>query len=164
VYLKHTEPSPVFSFIISIGVAMKKKIIVLLLIVVIILSYAVGKNIVLSSVFYKNNYQLSKIENREIKKVLLKAVKDRCSGIYRISNEIYSTTHSKYIIQFDETAKISKRIVCIIDRSFMESVTQTEDNKYYAIIKVYYPENMYYHFEIEKTADRYLITFFGLDI
>ena len=52
---------------------MKKKIIVLLLIVVFILSYAIGKNIVLSSFFYKNNYQLSKIDNKEIKKGFVKS-------------------------------------------------------------------------------------------
>lgn len=122
-------------------------------------------SIVLWQGLYPNNSSLTVEENEKIKAVLLGAVKDRCSVLYKVdTNEIYDMDSATEIIQNEEQAAVSKSLICLVDPGFMRTVAKTEDGGYQATVKMFYPETYYYCFEIHVIDGKYLITSFKLDI
>ena len=114
---------------------------------------------------FPDNEALTAEENKMIKTLLLDAVKDRCSLLHRLdANEIYDADSAEFIIQYDEEAKASKGLLCLIDPNFMNTAVKTEDGGYQVIIKIFYPEDLYYCFEIHTINGKHLITSFLTDI
>ena len=100
-----------------------------------------------------------------IKTLLLDAVKDRCSLLHKLdANEIYDADSAEFIVQYDEEAKASKGLLCLIDSNLMNTAVKTEDGGYKVIIKIFYPEDVYYCFEIHTINGKNLITSFLIDI
>ncbi|MBE7056029.1 MAG: hypothetical protein E7388_01125 [Ruminococcaceae bacterium] len=115
--------------------------------------------------FYLNILSLNLEENRAIKGIILDAVKDRCSVLFDYEkSEIYDESASDEIIQFDELAKIKKGYLCVIDMGFMINTEKKDNKTYYVVVKSYYPENVYYHFEVQNKDGTYLITQYLLDV
>lgn len=131
-----------------------------------IVNFLLG-NIFLWHGIYMNNLKLKWEENVEIKKLVLAAIKDRCSELYDINKtEIYDANASELeIIQYDEEAKVKKTSwVCLFDPFFMDNVTKNE-NEYIIKVKMIYPESYYYEIHIQKdTRNNYIITSFVLDV
>ena len=99
-----------------------------------------------------------------IKALLLDAVKDRCSLLHKVdANEIYDADSAELIIQYDEEAKASKGLLCLIDPNFMNTAVKTEDGGYQVTIEAFYPESCFYCFEIHTVNGKNLITYFLLD-
>ena len=114
---------------------------------------------------FPDNEALTAEENKMIKTLLLDAVKDRCSLLHKLdANEIYDADSAEFIIQYDEEAKASKGLLCLIDPNFMNTAVKTEDGGYQVIIKIFYPEDLYYCFEIHTINGKHLITSFLTDI
>lgn len=142
---------------------MKKRVMFAIIIILILTMFIVLKNVVLCPIMYKNNTSLSAKENEIIKTLVLKALKDRNSGLYNINQtSIYSFEKKENIIQL-ESPNDKKSFLCIIDRNFMQSLVKSDDHTYELIINVYYPEHCYYHFTIEGSANNYIITYFLID-
>ena len=55
-------------------------------------------------------------------------------------------------------------MVCLLDYNFMSTVVQRDKTTYRVLVKMYYPETIYYEFEIKKINFEYVITFWGADI
>ena len=114
---------------------------------------------------FSNNEALTAEENEMIKTLLLNAVKDRCSLLHKLdANEIYYADNAEVIIQYDEEAKASKGLLCLIDPNFMSTAVKTEDGGYQVTMKIFYPESLYYCFEIHTINGKHLITSFLTDI
>lgn len=123
------------------------------------------KNVVLWQGVYLNSPSLTAQENKQVKAVILSAIKDRCSSLYKLkADDIYDAEHADKIIQYDKEAQASKGVCCLIDFTFMTTATKIADGRYQVEVKVYYPEAYYYHFEVRVIDGRYLITSFQLDI
>lgn len=137
-------------------------------IVILLFSFVIAfllKSVVIWPGAYPNSKVLSTQENKIIKALLLDAVKNRCSSIYRIDpNGIYDADSAKEIIQYDTQSEISKSWFCLIDPNFMRTATKMDDGGYQVTIKLSYPEPYYYCFAINVIEGRYLITSFKIDI
>ena len=114
---------------------------------------------------FPDNEALTAEENKMIKTLLLDAVKDRCSLLHKLdANEIYDADSAEFIIQYDEEAKASKGLLCLIDPNFMNTAVKTEDGGYQVIMEIFYPESCYYCFEIHTINGKHFITSFLVDI
>lgn len=136
----------------------------------IVLAVAIVISFLLSCValwpgMYANNKKLTTYENDRIKALLVSAVKDHCSSLYKIDKQtIYDEKHMNSIVQYDEHAMSQKSWFCIINPGFMNTATKVDDGKYQVTIKMFYPESYYYCFEISRIDEEYAITSFGIDI
>lgn len=144
---------------------MRKKLV--MYIVIVLLVFVVGfllNSIVMWQGMYPNSKDLTAEENKKIKAVLLDAVKDRCSSLYKLeSSRIYDTDSATNIIQYEAQSDVSKSPFCLIDSNFMSTAIKTDDG-YQVTLKIYYPESYYYCFEIKVIDGKYLITYFKIDI
>lgn len=114
---------------------------------------------------FPDNEAFSAKENKMIKTLLLDAVKDRCSLLHKLdASDIYHADSAEFIIQYDEEAKASIGLLCLIDSNFMNTAVKTEDGGYQVIMEIFYPESCYYCFEIHTVNGKNLITYFLLDI
>lgn len=119
--------------------------------------------VILSPIMYKNNNAFLSAESKQIKSLVLNAVKDRCSNIYEIDKEsIYSSDPNADIIERIEPSE-EKSLFCFIDRNFMDTLVK-RDSTYTVIVKCYFPESYIYHLTMEKQGEKYVITEFLLDI
>ena len=117
----------------------------------------------LSPIMYKNNNVFSSAESKQIKNLVLNAVKDRCSNVFEIDKEsIYSSDLNADIIEQVEPLN-EKSMFCFIDRNFMDTLVK-RGTTYTVIVKCYFPESYIYHLTMEKQGEKYVITEFLLDI
>lgn len=144
---------------------MRKKLVICL--AILLLVFVVGfllSSILMRQGIYPNNNNLTDAENQKIKAVLLDAVKDRCSSLYKLDkSKIYDADSAADIIQYEAQSNAPKRPFCLIDPNFMRTTIKT-DNRYQVTLKVFYPESCYYCFEIEVIDGEYLITYFQIDV
>ncbi len=144
---------------------MKKIKIYITVILLLIVCGFLLKNVALWPGVYLNSLTLSTEENKRIKAVILDAVKDRCSYLYKLdADEIYYADNAEKIIQYDTEAQVSKSWFCSINFTFMTTAAKTANGKYQVEVKTYYPEAYYYCFEISVIDGHYLITSFQMDI
>ena len=146
---------------------MKKKVaIICILVLAAAVLFCFAGNILLLPAACANSWQLTWEENSEIKSLVLDAVRDRCSSLYAVDqDEIYDAEAAEEIVQYDAAAGIEKDWFCLIDPGFMRTVTKTGENRYSVIVKTYSPEDLYYHFTVQKDgAGNYVITSFLLDM
>ena len=123
------------------------------------------KCIVLSPIMYKNNSSLEDETNSKIKSSILNAVKDRCSCLHAVDTSIlYEESNRVDIIQCQNESKIAGSVLCIINSDFMNSVEILNDGTYYVIVKVYWPEQYYYHFRLKNIDGVYKIVSWKIDI
>ncbi len=119
--------------------------------------------VILSPIMYKNNNVFSSAESKQIKNLVLNAVKDRCSNVFEIDKEsIYSSDSNADIIEQIEPLK-QKSMFCFIDRNFMDTLVKS-GTTYTVIVKCYFPESYIYHITMEQQNGAYVITEFLLDI
>lgn len=145
---------------------MKKKF--MIWIAILFFVFVVGfllKNVFIWQGAYLNSKVLSTEENKAIKELLLNAVKDRCSLLYKLDpNGIYDADSAEEIIQYEPQSDVSKSWFCLIDPNFMRTAIRTESGGYQVTVKVSHPESYYYCFEINEIEGQYFITSFKIDI
>jgi hypothetical protein len=113
--------------------------------------------------FYFNSSHLDNEENHQIKSLVLSALKERHSYMNSNDKIHYDGQHFDEIVQlYDQDAP--KSMVCLLDYNFMSTVVQRDKTTYRVLVKMYYPETIYYEFEIKKINFEYVITFWGADI
>jgi len=140
----------------------------------IIISVAVGLMVLLMSflltnVFcwsgcYKNNSSLDKKVNNQIKHLLLNAMKDYWTKLYTTDkNELYTEGCIQEYLPAQEYWGNAKNWVIIIDRNFMDTVTERSGEIYEAYIQASYPEDYRFYYRIEVIDGQYMITQFMID-
>ncbi len=111
---------------------------------------------------YANNFSLSIEENREIKRVVLAAIKDwNFAGCNIDRDEIYYEEKPEYIIYREDDKKTAK--YCVIPQFFMKRM-RIMDDSYHFTITGYAPEWCFYLIEIKKIDGAYKVVSLGLDI
>lgn len=131
--------------------------IIFVLIVMSVLSYCC-----LSPHMFINSNSISKVENVEIKSIVLSAFKDRYS-IFESSKKVnYYDEHSDRIIQLSQPLK-KNFLFYLINWDFMNTIEVQKDGCYRVIVKMYYPENYYHEFLIENKNNEYIITSWEFD-
>lgn len=143
----------------------KKKIFVIvssiLLLFVILFSLS---NIFLLSPFYGNSWRLRANRNREIKSLVLSAIKDRYSYLNVDIENMYDEKNADKNVQF-YSPNTKKSILCLINHQFMDTLSYNNDtDTYTVIVKMYYPEERYHEFIIANTSYGYTIISWGIDI
>ena len=136
-----------------------------LAILIIVTFFVTLRIIILSPLMFWNCTTLDAETNREIKVLVLQAVKSRCSSICNVSDEQIFDRKSEELLSDASAidAELNRSIFCIIDPGFMNTVTQDEDG-YNIIVKMVYPEPYYFHFTVKKIENKFMITTFELDI
>jgi hypothetical protein len=145
---------------------MKQKLltITILIGVVVLIILFVFQCVFLLPIMYKNNHVFLSTDNKQIKELVLMAIKDRCSCLYEINkDDIYSSQSEPDIVELIEPST-EKSMFCFIDRNFMDTLVKTGPNTYTVIVKCYFPESYIYHLTMEKQSGKYVITEFLLDI
>ena len=129
----------------------KKKVIIVAVIVVSFVLLFLLKFVILWEGVFRNNSDLNDEENKEIKNLVLNAIKDRCSVLYEIKqSDIYDENYKENIVTLFNPESVEKGVVCIFNPGFMDYAYSTDINEYNVLVKVYYPENVYYDFTIYK--------------
>ena len=132
--------------------------------VALVILFGVIGTVFMPNWMFSNNSQLQPEVNREIKTLVLQAVKDRCSSVYNVDREqIFDLDSENLIAAGALDSPADKSLFCIMDSQFMRSAAFS-DGKYTVRVKMYYPESYYYEFIIEKQGDQYRITSFSIDI
>ena len=111
-----------------------------------------------------NNPDLTAEEKREIKTVVLKSVKNRCSSLMSVDQSaINDIDHAEEIIQLSADGQQKKSMICLIKTSIY--VKKIDENRFCVRSLCYYPEegDGCYEFTVECHDGIYLITYFGLD-
>ena len=124
------------------------------------------KNVVMWDAMYVNNNSLSLKENKEIKNVIIKAVKDMNLSYYNADkNELYNEEKAESIIQCDDIAMSGreKASYCRLSTFFMKNLKKEKDT-YYFVFRLYYPKEYICNVEVKKINKLYKITSFTLDI
>ena len=134
---------------------MKKYILAISIIAICFLLLFVLKNVFLMDFMFLSNVHLDKQTNIEIRGLVL----DYFRGNYTFFKNSDTATEKN----LDNIhLPIDKKIICIINYDFMESVTKQE-NSYELIVKSMYPKTYYYHFSIQKMDGYYSIVNLELD-
>lgn len=114
---------------------------------------------------YANSDRLDKESNREVKELVLDSVKDLFSLNGQTDQAmLYATLDPQHIIQCDQEVEITKGLFCLMETSFMQSLTETDNGEFYIIVHTYFPEEYFCHITVKVTDNGYRITSFGLDI
>ena len=142
---------------------MKKMLIV---IICVLLSTAVlfaSSLILLFPSFFNNSTSLNLDENKEIKKTILSAIKDRYSYVSENNSNLYDQESSDKIVQLYDPYQ-DKHLLCILAPNFMDTVEIYADDTYSIKVKMYYPVDCYHEFRIKKTQSGYIIAYWEIDI
>ena len=148
-------------------VIMKKRLIIILIVLLVIAfpTFFLSKNVLVLPICYKNSSLLDKKTNNEIKSLLLKAMKDQCSTLYNMDKkELFTEDCIQGDLdgaRFRGEGRSSWFIT--IDDNFMKNLIEKSDNEYVTVIKVNWPNEDNYHFNIKLIDGKYMITAMGID-
>ena len=142
---------------------MKKiRIVVICALISLVLLFALSL-LFLPSLFYKNSSSLDLKENREIKKTILSAMKERYLFIGESDPDRYDEESPSEIVQLSDPC-YDNGILCILAPNFMDTIEECDDDTFFVKVKMYYPEECYHEFRIKKSTSGYIITYWGIDI
>jgi len=136
---------------------------VLLLLFFCIILFVFMKPIFMWPGFYKNNSNLSREENKQIKSLLLYAMKDQHLKIFSVDTEkLYTDEYLQEHMQYGESHRVNG-IFVNVNINFMDSVEKTDDNEYKAVVQLLWPDDWRYYFTIKVVENRYVISDLGID-
>lgn len=121
------------------------------------------KNVLLCPCLYKNNSSLSKEANKEVKALLLDAMKDQHSALFSPDESKLYTEDFILEYLYEATPLQQKKFWVDIDGGFMETVEKQDDNTYTAKIQMRAPEDWCYYFTVEVIDGQYIISDFAID-
>ena len=145
---------------------MKKRLMILSVVILPIILLA---SFLLTNVFcwpgcYKSNSSLDREANNQIKRLLLNSMKDYWDMPYPANkNEIYTDEYIKEYLSDEEDEETVRNWFIIIDRKFMDTVTEKGGGAYEGYIQAIYPEDYRFYYRIEVIDGDYKITEVGID-
>jgi len=129
----------------------------------ILLIFVFLQNVYLWPGCYKSNSLLEKEANKEIKSLLLSAMKDHHSTFFSIDeNKLYTEEYRLEYLQ-EDMSTIEKSVYIRINHNFMDSVEKTGENEYTARIQMHFPDDWCYYFTIRAIDGQYIISYLEVD-
>lgn len=142
---------------------MKKMLIVITCVLLSTIMLFASSLVFLFPSFFINSTSLTLDENKEIKKTILSAIRERYSYVNENNSNLYDPESSDKIVQLYDPYQ-DTHLLCILDPNFMNTVEKYNDDTFSIKAKMFYPVNCYHEFRIKKSQSGYIITYWEIDI